>query len=375
MPEVDYDFSSAVQYHYEQFPPSELDFSQIITNATEAAASLAKYDALLKTLHSSNLLLAPLRHREAVISSRIEGTVATLDEVLRYEAQESGSADERQTRQEVLEVFSYNRSMNHAQRLMSEGLPLSGRLMRETHSRLLLFGRGAEKKPGEFKTEQNYIVDRTNKKVLFIPVSPEKFSDQFLLLEQYMNDDSVNALIQTAVSHAEFESLHPFRDGNGRLGRMLITLMLWSRGLISAPHFYVSDSIEKARDEYIDRLREVSSHGRWTEWCNFFFEVLVKQAEENIAIVEKIRQLYEEMKDTFREITGSQWSISALDFIFSKPIFKNSVFVSSSGIPKVTAHRITRVLHESGLLTLYDPASGRRSALYAFEPLLGIARA
>jgi Fic family protein len=309
-----------------------------------------------------------------VISSRIEGTVATLDEVLKYEAEEETDEGASSSRREVLEVHSYSRAMSHAQRLMTEGLPLSGRLLRETHGRLLFFGRGADKQPGLFKTEPNFIVDQQRTKVLFIPAQQPAFDELFLRFEEYMNEDARAPLLQTALAHAEFESLHPFRDGNGRLGRMLITLMLWNKGLISQPHFYVSGCIEKRRDEYIGRLRAVSSEDSWTEWCEFFCETIDEQATENINIANAIRDLYEEMKDVFRRVTGSQWAINALDYIFAKPIFRNSAFTSQSGIPSQTAHRISGALAEEGLLGVIQPASGRRSALYEFGPLLGITR-
>ncbi len=340
----------------------------MLPSITSAASSIAKYDALLSTLPNSEILLAPLRAREAVISSRIEGTVATLDEVLKYEADDLES--DAVYRQEVIEVVSYRRAMNHAQLLMLDGLPLSGRLLRAAHSRLLLLGRGSDKNPGNFKTEQNYIVDKAKKEALFVPVNMRDFESAFSIFENYMNDDTVVPLLSVALSHAEFEALHPFKDGNGRLGRMLITLMLWNRGIIRAPHFYISSSFEKNRDDYIERLRAVSAVGNWTEWCTFFFNTIVQQAEESCYGIEKIRNLYEKMKGSFRTITSSQWSINALDFIFRKPIFRNSEFTEISGIPRQTAHRITSALAGAGLLSVVQPASGRRSTVYGFYPLI-----
>lgn len=371
------DLSDAVAYHYGKFPPKSLDYERMTPSIAAASAALAKYDALLKTLHSSELLLAPLRRREAIISSRIEGTVATLDEILKYEAEEhpEGISDSIY-RREVLEVYSYTRAMNHAQRLIKEGLPLSSRLLRNAHSYLLLFGRGADKRPGEFKIEQNYVVDAAKKKVLFIPTDIEHFQDVMKRLEEYMNTENKHIpILQTAISHAEFESIHPFRDGNGRLGRMLITLMLWTTDLISAPHFYISGCVERHKDEYVNRLRNVSKSDEWTDWCIFFCNLITEQSVENCSIADSIRTLYENMKEVFRKVTASQWSISALDFIFSKPVFRNSVFTAQSGIPKQTAHRITSALVEERLLTVVEKASGRRAALYAFEPLLAITRA
>lgn len=371
---ADLDFSQAVQYHYGKFPPNSIDLQRLVRALTGAAAEIARYDALMSSLHNSELLLAPLRQREAVISSRIEGTIATIDEVMRVDAHETGDKGRGQYRLEVLEVWSYTRALNRAQRLLNEGLPISGRLIKDAHRQLLLHGRGADKQPGEFKTEQNFVVDRNRKSVLFVPVSPDRFDLHFRTYEEFVNDDAQEALLQIALAHIEFEALHPFKDGNGRVGRMLITLMMWSRGLISAPHFYISSELERDKDQYIDRMRAVSANGEWTEWCLFFLHALQKQAIENIEKATQIIALYNEMKEPFRQILASQWTVVALDYIFSKPIFKNTVFISDTKIPKPSANRLSNALVEAGLLTVIQPASGRRSAVYAFEPLLQIVR-
>ena len=180
-----------------------------------------------------------------------------------------------------------------------------------------------------------------------------------------------------ARSHAlfeEFESLHPFNDGNGRIGRILITLMLWKLGLISRPYFYISGYLEKRKDDYIARMRSVSANGDWTSWCIFFLEAVRGQAEMNLIKSEEIVNLYEEMKETFRKLLSSQWSITALDFIFTNPVFRSNTFTNRSGIPLQTAHRFRRILQEAELLSTVRPPSGRRPGLYAFEPLLRIVR-
>jgi Fic family protein len=374
-PLADYIFDQAVNYHYGKFPPLKLDSAALLQPLTKASAALARYDATLANLPNKDLFLAPLRRQEAVISSRIEGTIASLDEVLKFEAEEEREAGRAMPRAEVLEVSSYIRALAHAQKLMDEGLPLCGRLMREAHSQLLFTGRGADKQPGQFKTEQNYVVDRARKKVLFVPISADKLAGGMAELEKFVNDESVEPLLQTAIAHVEFEALHPFKDGNGRLGRMLLTLSLWSRGLIGVPHFYVSSTIEERRDEYLDRLRLVSADDQWTEWCIFFLAVVEKQAFANLETAEKIRTLYEDMKERFRRELASQWSVTALDFIFGKPVFQNSTFTLHAGIPRPTAARFAKILSEKGLLTTIEPAAGRRPAIYAFEPLLQIVRA
>lgn len=376
---TDYDFSDAIPYHVGKFPPQNLKYAEIMNPLSRAASALAKYDTRLEGLHNKELLLAPLRNSEAVVSSRIEGTVATIDEILKIQAdaddEGAGDADKTEIyREEAIEVFSYTRAMRHAQQLIKDGLPICSRLIREAHSRLLFFGRGSDKVPGVFKTDQNFVVDKRNKRVLFVPIDHNELENGIAGLEKYINDDQLDPLIQTAVTHVEFEALHPFKDGNGRIGRMLIPLNLWQKGRIHAPHFYVSGAIEQRRDEYIDRLRLVSSDDEWTQWIVFFLEVIEQQAHANIAITDKISALYEEMKEVFRELLQSQWSPEALDYIFGRPVFRNSSFTANSGIPSQTAHRLSRVLVDKELLTVVEQASGRRAALLAFRPLLDLVR-
>lgn len=155
---------------------------------------------------------------------------------------------------------------------------------------------------------------------------------------------------------------------------MLITLSLWKKGLICEPHFYISAFFEERKNEYIERMRQVSKSGDWTGWCEFFLEAIAEQAERNLQTAQAISKLYEDMKPVFRETLNSQWTSSAQDFIFKNPVFRNSRFTKRSGIPKPTAIRISRALVDAGLLMEIDRASGRRSALYAFEPLIKIVR-
>lgn len=370
------DLSSAVDYHYEKFPPKSIDALRIMKPLSSASSALARYDQMLKGMHNSEILLTPLRSQEAVVSSRMEGTISTLDEVLRYEADQEGDGEEasHRYRSEAVEVYLYSRALTNAQQDLEAGAPLSSFLIRSAHRVLLSYGRGASLTPGSFKTEQNYLADRSRRKVLFVPIKPEFLNDGMERLFSFIEDDSWEILIRTAIAHLEFEALHPFKDGNGRIGRMLITLMLWKFSAISAPHFYISGYFDERKDEYIDRMREVSAKGMWTEWIIFFLGAIEKQANINLRQAESIRDLYEELKIRFRDILSSQWSTTALDFLFSRPVFRNNVFTGKSGIPTPTAHRFTRVLSDQGLIRTLTPASGRRPALYSFEPLLSLVR-
>jgi Fic family protein len=373
---VSLDLQNAVNYHYGQFPPRNLRFEDLINPVTEAATAIARYDQMLAGMHNSEILLAPLRNQEAVVSSRMEGTISTLDEVLRIEAEGEMESDQgfKAARSEAVETFLYSRAMQRLQRDIEEGMPLSEFLIRRAHQILLSFGRGAQKSPGAYKTEQNYIGEKRKNGVAFVPISPESLPLGMEQLMTFVRDDPRPKLLKAAIAHVEFEALHPFKDGNGRIGRMLITLMLWTSGLIRQPHFYVSAYFEQNRETYIEMMRRVSSHGEWTEWCIFFLHGLKDQADQNIETANKIFKLYEEMKLKFRDELKSEWAVEALDFMFSNPSFKNSKFTNHNRIPAHVAANMSRKLREIGILTPILEASGRRPAIYGFSPLISIIR-
>lgn len=366
----------AVDYHYGKFPPQHLRFEDLLDPVSEAAAAISRYDQMLASMHNSEILLAPLRNQEAVVSSRMEGTISTLDEVLRIEAEgaEIGTDAFRHSRSEAVETYLYTRAMHRIQQEIEAGRPVSEFLIRQAHQILLSFGRGAAKSPGSYKTEQNYIGEKRRNSVSFVPINPQSLPSGMQSLMQFIQHSTLNRLLKAAIAHVEFEALHPFKDGNGRIGRMLITLMLWTSGLIRQPHFYVSSYFERNRDEYIDMMRRVSSNDEWTEWCLFFLDGLRDQAERNISVASRIFKLYGDMKLRFREELKSEWSIEALDFMFAHPSFQNSKFTSHDRIPAHVAASMTRKLREAGILSQIIPGSGRRPAIYGFEPLIAIIR-
>lgn len=371
----DLNFNNAVNYHYEKFPPQILEYGHLLDPIARAADAVGRFDQVLKTMLNREILLAPLRNQEAVISSRMEGTVSTMDEILEYEA-DFGEQNIEEARSEVIETILYRRALTAAQKAMEDGQPLSQFLVKAIHQRLLSFGRGASKSPGEYKIDQNYLTDRTKRNVLFTPISPERLQDGMDNLFTYINETMETAFLKTAITHLEFEALHPFKDGNGRVGRMLITLMLWTDKIISSPHFYISGHLEENKDAYVDTMRNVSVTGNWTPWCIFFLEAVEQQAVRNLEIAEKIRDLYEEMRILFNELLSSKWSTNALDFVFTNPVFRNNQFAneSVSGIPSQTARRFANILHDHGLLRMVVAPSGRRPAMYSFEPLMELVR-
>lgn len=369
------DLSQAVDYHYGAFPPQEFDTARVLGSLLEATDALARYDQMLKGMHNCEILLAPLRGQEALASSRMEGTFSTLEEVLELESEadlDLAATDEY--RSEAVETYLYGRALRAARQSMEQGQPLSTSLIRQMHQLLLSFARGQTKNPGQFKTEQNYIGTRGSATISFVPISPEQLESGIDNMLAFSNDSQWPALLRVAISHLEFEALHPFKDGNGRVGRMLVTLMLWRLGSISTPHFYISRFFEEHKADYIRHMREVSASGAWEKWCVFFLNAVKEQAFQNLQVAESIRDLYEEMKSRFAKLLNSSKAVTALDYVFTNPVFRNSRFTRHAGIPAHTAGRFSRVLLEQQLLTPLREASGRRSAIYGFEPLLRIVR-
>lgn len=371
-----YDASGATTYHYGEFPPTSLALEDLIGPQTDAAMALVRYDTELQQLPRSELLLAPLRARDAVVSSRMEGTISTLEEVLRLEADAEDDGLPATAREADLEVALYARALRQAEGALRDGYDFSNHVLTNAHRTLLYTGRGAKNRPGEYKAEQNYIGDKRARSIDYIPISPEHLRNGLQTLFDFANrnreQDGVLPLLRVAMVHVEFEALHPFEDGNGRLGRMLIPLMLWKQGLLRAPHFFVSDYFERNKDEYIERLRLVSENGEWSQWCAFFCRAICVQAESNIETVGQIKAHYEEMRERFRDTLRSRWSNDALDYVFANPIFRNNRFKRNAGIPPQTANSFTNRLVEEGLLQVLIPPAGRAPGLYAFPSLLQI---
>lgn len=367
----------AVLYHQGGFPPPDLDWPRLLPLIGPANAAIARYEGVLHGVPNPNVLLSPLTTQEAVLSSRIEGTQATLGEVLEFEA-EDGAADESTPKKaDIREVLNYRAALAEATRLMNE-LPLSQRLIKRTHEVLMQGVRGRNKDPGEYRRIPNWIGPEgcTVETARFVPVGADQLPEAMDAWEAYLHaeaPDIPDKLVQLAVLHAEFEAIHPFLDGNGRLGRLIVPLFLFSEGLLTRPNFYLSEFLESHRDEYYDRLLAISRDGDWTGWCEFFLRGVIAQAETNQTKATAILDLYRVRKDWIAEVTHSQYAVRALDWMFERPIFKSSDFVESADIPRPTATRILRVVRDNGLLRELRAASGRRSAVFAFSELLNLA--
>ena len=363
----------AVAYHQGRFPPEALDWPQLLPLIGPANAAVARYEGVLHGIPNPNVLLSPLTSQEAVLSSRIEGTQATLGEVLEFEAEGVPGDESTAKKADIHEVLNYRAALAEASRLLEE-LPLSQRLIRLTHARLMQGVRGHGKAPGEYRRIQNWIgpAGGTVADARFIPCPTEHLPAAMDAWEGYIYADAPDTLIQLAVLHAEFEAIHPFLDGNGRLGRLIIPLFLKAKGLLSAPNFYLSEYLEVHRAEYYERLLAISREDDWTGWCGFFLRAIIEQAATNQTKAQAIHALYDARKDWMVGATRSQYGGRALDWFFSRPIFVASDFVSQADIPEATAKRILRLVRDNGLLREIRASSGSRPAVLAFPELLNI---
>jgi Fic family protein len=365
----------AIKYHLDQFPPPDLDWKQIIPLIGPAQAALARYDGILQAVPNANVLLSPLTAQEAVLSSKIEGTQATLGEVLRIEAGDDEPSLTPNKRDDAEEIRNYRTAMWSAIEELNT-LPLSSRLICNAHKILLQGVRGHNRSPGEFRRIQNWIGSKgcTEAQARFIPIPPQLLAEGIGKWNKFLNEDYLDALVQLAIVHAEFEALHPFLDGNGRLGRLLIPLFLFEKKLLSAPSFYMSAFLEANREAYYDQLLNVSATGDWTAWCTFFLTALKVQADDNTSKASAILKLYEQLKQVVITQTRSQYAVPALDFMFQMPIFKSTDFIEQTDIPKASAQRMLNEFKQNPeLLTVFRQGSGRRPTIFGLRALLNIA--
>ncbi len=359
-------------YTPEALPPRDLDWAQLIEGLSNANQAIARYDGRLESLHNPAVLLSPLTMQEAVMSSRIEGTVATLSDVLEYEAGQTDIHPEK--REDIHEILNYRTAMNVAVRELVSS-PITLKLIKRLHFILMDSVRGRNKRRGEIRVIQNWIgpKDRPVEEAYFIPPIALDLERHLTHFETYANSRQPDALIQAGLLHAQFELLHPFLDGNGRLGRLLIPLFLSKQGVLQSPMFYISGYLETHRQEYYDRLQALSEQRDWTGWLNFFLKAITSQSDENSGHIQAIRTLYESIKVNAIEEIRSQYFIQAIDTIFTRPYFTTTLFTEESSIPRPSAIRLLNALEELDIILQLRPASGSRPAVYSFPELLYIA--
>ena len=357
-------------YHPEKLPLEKIAWESLLPNIVRANSALAKFDGLLESMQNPLLFLAPLMTKEAVLSSRIEGTQASLSDILKFEASPKRKA---QNYNDIEEVINYRDALLYATKEL-DNRPICLNLIKDIHSILLNGVRGQNKARGEFRKTQNWIgpPGSTVETASYVPPSPEIVTKYLFNWEKYCHYEEKDRLVQLAVIHAQFEIVHPFLDGNGRIGRIFIPLFLYEKKLLKYPSLYMSEFFEENRKDYYSRLRAITDDNKWNEWINYFLGAIINQTELNTQRAKQITQLYGEMKNIIREVSKSRNAIQIQDFLFSKIMFETPDFTKSTKLSKPHAARIIRNLLEHKIIEIISHAKGRRPAIYAFSPLMEI---
>jgi Fic family protein len=292
----------------------------MISLISEASMQLGELKGIGRTLPNPYLLVRPLQKREAVASSNIEGTVTSLSDLFLFDA----GADEKGRAPDTREVHNYVRALERAIARLPQ-LPVCLRLMREAHG-ILLDGvqkhRGANIIPGEFRADQNWIGGRTVALARYVPPPPAELANALDAFEKFIQSDHATLMppvILLALIHYQFEAIHPFPDGNGRLGRLLLPLMLCEKGVIPQPLLYMSSYFEKHRDEYIDTLFNVSKNGDWESWISFFLKGVIEQCKDTIVRVQRLQDLHAIYRERLQRARASALVVRLVDNILESP--------------------------------------------------------
>lgn len=335
------------------------DVTYLLVEATQHVAMLAGAGELLR---NPNLLIAPLQRREALLSSRIEGTQASLADVYRYEAGVPGESDAQ-------EVTNYVRAVVHA-REMLETLPLSLRVLLEAHRVLLTGVRGRDTRPGEFRDRQVWIgtAETPIEQARYVPPPHQLLEDLLADWERFVNDEGLmTPLVRAALMHYQFEAIHPFVDGNGRIGRLLIPLLLQERGLLPQPLLYLSAYFERRRGDYYDHLLRLSETGDWNEWLRFFLTGVTEQAQDALRRVRALTALHERYRARLADGKASGNALRLLDHLFVTPYVWRGSVMRALSVTNAGAGLIIDRLAADGVLEPFPGTAGRARFFWAPE--------
>ena len=349
-------------------PPIALS-GELVAKLIDANKKLAALDGLSARIPNMDLFVSMYVRKEALLSSQIEGTQCTLDDILNPLMEEN-------TNRNVSDVVNYIKATEFAlNRLHS--LPLCNRLIKETHAVLMEGVRGQEKSPGEFRYSQNWIGGQgsTIRNARYIPPNPEDMQTAMSDLEKYMNgDDSLDPLIQAALIHYQFETTHPFLDGNGRVGRLLITLFLMEKGILSRPALYISYFLKMNRIEYYDRMTQVRKTGDYEQWVMFFLQALSDSAGDAIQTIDALTALHNQSVAKLGTFSKRQQTnlLKLFAYIETNPIIDIQKTAAALGLSYNTVSKMVTILVDEGILRQTDKAG--KAKIYSYAEYLDILR-
>jgi Fic family protein len=334
---------------------------------SHADRALARLDGTAENLPNADLFVAMYVRKEAVLSSQIEGTQASLVDILEYEAK----APKKDLPQDVNEVYNYVRALNFGLKRL-ESLPLSLRLVREIHKELVRGVRGGERTPGEFRRSQNWIGPPgcTLSEAVFVPPPVPEMHEALDNLEKSMHDPTpLPPLIRCAMIHAQFETIHPFLDGNGRVGRLLITFMLCAPGVLKRPLLYLSLFFKKHREEYYNRLMAVRDEGDWEGWIDFFLRGVRHVSVQATELARTIMDLQRSHQETIHsKVAGSMTGLRLLESLFRSPVISANQVASALSVSYPTANQLIGQFEDLGLLK--ELTGRKRNRFFSYQPYL-----
>lgn len=348
-------------------PPAAVD-QAMLTHLSMADRALGRLDGATEVLPNPELFIAMYVRREAVLSSQIEGTQASLVDVLQYEA----DAASKGLPADVGEVVNHIDAMNYGLERLNE-LPLSLRLIREIHEKLLAAVRGGQRSPGEFRTTQNWIgpAGCSLNEAIFVPPPPTDMNAALADLEVFLHSDiELPPLIIAGLVHAQFETIHPFVDGNGRIGRLLITFLLCQRGLLRRPLLYLSHYLKRHRNEYYDRLMAIRDRGDWEGWMKFFLKGVGEVANQATETARHILRLREKHRQLLSERTATINAVRLLDYLYERPIVTATLVAKTLQVSPPTANNLISQFCDVGLLR--EMTGRRRNRMFSYEPYLNL---
>ncbi len=350
-------------------PVPAIEMEKLYPLLDQANVALGRLDGLSTILPDPSLFLYMYIRKEAVLSSQIEGTQSSLSDLLLYESNEVVGVPN----QDVVEVSNYVAAMEHGLKRIQGGFPLSLRLIREMHEVLLSKGRGSSKQPGEFRRSQNWIGGTRPGNAKFVPPPHEKIVELLGSMEKFLHDEAVTlpALIKAALAHHQFETIHPFLDGNGRLGRLLITFILCVEGIMREPMLYLSLYFKIHRQAYYDHLQWVRETGDWEEWIQFFLKGIIETANQAIETAQKILKLFSEDRKNI-EATGRP---SASILIVHSYLKKHPITDAKKVVEhcKMTLPTANKSLHHLASLNILEEITGKaRNKIYVYRKYISI---
>jgi len=329
--------------------------------------ALGRLDGMAALLPETSLFLYFYVRKEALLSSQIEGTQSSFADLLLYESAEAPGVP----LDDVLEVSNYVAALDHGLKRLRGGFPLSLRLIREIHEVLMAKGRGSAKSPGEFRRSQNWIGGSRPGNARFVPPPPEYLIQCLGDLEKYLHAGHTPVLVKAALAHVQFETIHPFLDGNGRLGRLLITLLLCDQGALSQPLLYLSLYFKANRDRYYDLLQSVRLEGGWESWLEFFLEGVLETSEQAVASAQQIQRLFEQDRLRIAQLGRVSGSVLRLhQHLQNRPLLAIQKAADDTGLTRPTVATALRLLADMGIVR--ELTGKERHRLFVYSDYLAI---